>query len=304
VVTEAGGGGDECTAGFTIMVRAAMRTEPRALGEPRHTPTGRGAIRLLAGIVVACVVASLVVYASRSSHERATANDQCASVTAFDSHLAIIGTLPVPITLDSGALQVREFSRGAVPAVPRLAALMDFESTAEVAGVHSCVGFGLARVTIAARMGLTPRVNRLTWVGIAHSESAGCRGGLSNVAVPIDVVLVDAERVGVVDVYATGGVSCDGTAYQPTLTAARQVVSVPFTTTIKGEAYYVTYVEPTCTGRETVQRDGPLTHAVTEIDIQIPFNSCLNANQPIPALPRPATAHLHAPTGPKVVLQT
>jgi hypothetical protein len=291
------------------VVPEAMRSEPNALGEPSRLPTGRRAVRLLAGIVAACVIASVAVYASRSSHERATAMNQCPSATMFDSHRPGIGPLPVPITFDSGALSVRGPSDGAVPAVPRASALMDFESTAEVAGVHSCVGFGLARVTITARSGLTSRVNRLTWVGIAHSESAGCPrgqlpGGLLSVAVPVDVVLVDAQRLGVVDVYATGGVSCAGTAYQPTLTAARQVISVPFTTTIEGEAYYVTYVEPTCTGRGAVQHDGPLTQAVTEIDIQIPFDSCLSSNQALTSPPDSATAHLHAPTGPKVVLQT
>jgi hypothetical protein len=272
--------------------------------------SGRRAIKVLAGMVAASIIATLIAYGSRSDHRAPTLpQDQCPAEAASHSDRPAIGPLPLPMTFDGGALIVRDLSDSPAPAVPRAQALVDFETTAEVAGVHSCVGFGLASVSLKSRRGLSPRINRLTWVGIAHSESAQCpggqlRGSLASVAVPVDVVLIDAEVRDVVDVYASGGISCDGTSYPPTLTAARQVISIPFDMTIKGGAYYVSYVEPACTGHGTVQSDGPLAKAVTEIDVQIPFGGCSSVDPQTAASPRAQAGQVHAPTGPTIVLET
>jgi hypothetical protein len=267
--------------------------------------TRRRALLVLACLVAIGVVALLVAYAGRSHLEAPVVQ----GVNCPDPYRATIGSLALPVAFDGGRVRLSNPPSHPAPAVSRATALVDFESSAEIAGVHSCVGFGLASLTLTPTgTGFDSQVHRLTWVGIAHNQPLPCGAATGarssrSVSAAVDVVLIDAEETGWVDIYTTRSLSCSGVAYGPTLTAAHQVVSVPFETTIRDGGYYVYYIEPTCSDRGLPQSDGPLPSTIVEIDVAVPFGTCASTHlwtvQPRMGVAGP----VRVPVGPKVVLE-
>jgi hypothetical protein len=141
--------------------------------------------------------------------------------------------LDLPFDLDDGRLVA------AAPVHPDRAmvsadlARAEFRSTAEVAGPHPCVGFGLAMVTTRPSTVGTGSPARLAWVGVVEGVALGCPiitddTYVVGVPQPVRVVIIDAADPGSVRVYTSRGSYCGFPPTGPSLAAAHQVLSVPF----------------------------------------------------------------------------
>ena len=262
---------------------------------------------VLTSLITIGVVVSLVIYAVHSQVKTSAVQDS----SCPDLYPGTVDSLPLPSVLDGGRVRLSSPPPHTAPVVSRATALVDFGSSAEIAGVHSCVGFGLANLTLEPTgSGFDARVDRLTWVGIAHNEPLRCAEGARTaksasrtVPAAVDVVLIDAQEPGWVDIYTTRSLRCDGVATGPTLTTAHQVVSVPFETTMRAGGYYVYYVEPNCADRGSVRSDGPLPSAIAEVDVAVPFGPCATAHLWTVQPPLGVAGPVGVAVGPKAVLQ-
>ena len=140
--------------------------------------------------------------------------------------------LRLPFDLDQGRLVVSQPDRGHQLTVSADTARTEFLSTAEVAGPHSCLAFGLAEVATRPNTVEPGPPPRLAWVGLASAVIIACPvitdDSDEDHPEPVRVVIIDAGDPTSVSVYTSRGSHCGAPAVGPTLAPAHQVVSVPF----------------------------------------------------------------------------
>src|SRR5438309_5804801 len=195
---------------------------------------GSRLVRPVAVITVVCAVIAVSADqgANRPLPTDPSVNAQCSVRHQLTSGQPAIGTLRFPLVLDGGRLTAAPPAPDEHAGVSASLALQEFESTAEVAGIHECTTFGLARVTtkVLDTTGVRSE-SRLAWLGVAEGHFLSCPLILGDAVVepePVTVVIVDTANHQRVDVYTSTGSHCARPLAGPTLGPAHHVLSVPF----------------------------------------------------------------------------
>lgn len=175
----------------------------------------------------------------------------CSAAQPTSAGGGAIDRLDLPFDLDHGRLVVAQPVRPERTLVPAALARTEFLSTAEVAGGHPCVGFGLAMVTTRPSPVGTSTPSHLAWVGLAEGAASVCPiitddSYVVGAPLPVQVVIIDAANPRSVLVYTSPGSYCGLPPTGPSLVPAHQVVSVPFEVV---NLEVVAYGRPACASR-------------------------------------------------------
>ncbi len=210
-----------------------------------------------------------------------------------------------------------------------------FAATSAVQGSHAqaILGYGLVTVSGSTLLAGTPRlVRRAAWVGITWGGITSCPAATVPPRSPSPSTASYRQIFTAVVIYGQGGAGaivyrsrgtppCGGPMTGPSITAARDVVSVPWqqTTSLHGGSVRVSYQAPSCATLFSTAASGNTgTGKLTlTVELTVPFDhaSCRTTTDttsirlfPSPAPPGapavPSHPTLgHGPTGPVSVLE-
>lgn len=222
-----------------------------------------------------------------------------------------LGPLELPFQLDQGRLAISSAGRQSAPAVSAELARFEFLSTAEIAGPHRCVGFGLASVSTRPTTVGPASPLRLAWVGVVAGTLVHCPiitvDTVEQQPQPLQVIIIDGADPHSVSVYTSRGSYCGQPLVGPSIAPAHQVVSVPFELV---NLEIIAYDMPACGARiqDVDQSGSQTTHDLTVwVHVSVPFDSrgCAAPRHVVEdwgVTNDVAPLAAHAPTGPVAAL--